>query len=112
MKVQALHRGARLAPSKAAPLARKLGGLPIEQALAVVSFSRLKAARIIRKTLQSAMANVENNAKMPLDAFYVEAVLVEKGPLARRYWARSRGMARPIRKATSHIRVILSNEHI
>lgn len=110
MKVQALTKGARIAPSKAIPLARTLAGLTLAQALARLTFSRTKAARLIRKTLQSAVANVENNAKLSSDAFRVEAVRVELGPLLRRMWSRSRGMGRPVKKATSRILVVLSNE--
>ncbi len=110
MKIQAVSRAARIAPSKAIPVARLLKGLPIDRALARVTFSRTKAAALIRKTLKSAVANVEHNAKLSPDDFRVEAVRVELGPAMKRYWSRSRGMARPVRKATSHLRVILTND--
>ncbi len=110
MKVEAVSRAVRIAPSKAIPVARKLKGLPIARALALTAFSRAKAAGLIRKTLQSAVANVEHNAKLSAEAFRVDSVRVEPGPAMKRYWSRSRGMARPVRKATSHIRVILANE--
>lgn len=110
MKVQAWSKAARISPTKAIPLARQLKGLPIAQALALVTFSRLKAAALIRKTLKSAVANVEHNAKQSADGFRVEAVRVDLGPVMKRFWARSRGMVRPVKKATSHIRVILSND--
>jgi large subunit ribosomal protein L22 len=108
MKVQALSRAVRIAPTKALPLARRLQGLSIPQALTLTAFSRQKAGALIGKTLRSAVANLENNAKLSADDFRVEAVLVERGPMLKRYWARSRGMARPIKKRTSHIRVILA----
>ncbi len=110
MKVQALTKSARISPSKAIPVARKLKGLSIDQALALASFSRTKAAGLILKTLKSAVANVENNAKLSVDGFRVESVLIELGPVMKRFWARSRGMVRPVKKATSHIRVILAND--
>lgn len=109
-KVQALSRAVRISPSKVLPLARLLKGLPIAKALTVTTFSCTKAAVLIRKTLKSAVANVENNAKLSADDFWVESVLVERGPVMKRAWARSRGMMRSVKKASSHIRVILVNE--
>ena len=110
MKVQALSKSVRIAPSKAIPVARLLKGLPIDRALALVTFSRTKAAALIRKTLKSAVANVEHNAKLSPEDFRVQSVQVELGPVMKRFWSRSRGMARPVHKATSHIRVILAND--
>ncbi len=110
MKVQAVSKAVRISPSKALPLARLLQGLSITKALTITMFSRTKASGLIRKTLKSAVANVENNAKLSADDFRVESVLVERGPVLKRFWARSRGMVRPVKKATSHIRVILANE--
>ena len=110
MKVQAISKAVRISSTKALPLARLLKGLPIVKALTITTFSHTKAAGLIRKTLKSAVANVENNAKLSADDFRVESVLVERGPVMKRFWSRSRGMARPVKKATSHIRVILANE--
>jgi large subunit ribosomal protein L22 len=110
MKVQALSKAVRISPSKAIPVARLLKGLPIERALTIMTFNRTKAAALIRKTLKSAVANVEHNAKLSAEDFRVESVRVELGPVMKRFWARSRGMVRPVKKATSHIRVILAND--
>jgi large subunit ribosomal protein L22 len=89
------------------PLARKLVGLRAREALDTVAVQRSKAARLIRKTLASAVANVEKNAKRSASDFTVDELAIETGPTMRRYWSRSRGMARPVRKRTSHIRVEL-----
>jgi large subunit ribosomal protein L22 len=110
MKVQAVTKYTRISPTKARPLAKKLRGLSAAKALDITGFSPKKAARLIEKTLKSAVANVEHNAKMSADDFHVENVLIEEGPTMRRYWSRSRGMARPIKKRSSHIKVILSND--
>lgn len=112
MKVQALSKGVRIAPSKALPLSRLLKGLPVAKALAMTTFGHTKAAALIRKTLKSAVANVENNAKLSADDFRVESVFIEQGPVMKRFWARSRGMVRPVKKATSHIRVVLANDQL
>ncbi len=110
MKIEAISKAVRIAPSKALPWARLLPGLPVARALTVMDCSRSKAAALIGKTLRSAVANVENNAKLSAEDFKVAGVWVERGPVLKRYWARARGMARPVRKATSHIRVALTND--
>ena len=108
MRIEAIFRYARIAPSKALPLARRLKGLSAADALQATAFSRQKAATLIGKVLKSAIANVEHNAKRSAEEFQVEQVVVERGPVLRRHWPRSRGMARPIAKRTSHIRVVLA----
>jgi len=110
MKVRAVTKYARISPSKARPLARKFRGLSVEKALDLAAFSPKKAAVLIEKTLKSAVANTENNNKLSAVDFRVENVLIEEGPGMKRYWPRARGMASPIKKRTSHIKVVLSNE--
>lgn len=90
---------------------RLLKGLSVAEALKVTGFSGKKVACIVDKTIKSAIADVENNSKLSADDFHVEKVVVEKGPLIKRYWPRSRGMARPIARRTSHIRVVLSDKN-
>jgi large subunit ribosomal protein L22 len=109
MEVTAISRFVKMSPSKARGLARKLRGLPVDKALNVVEFSPKKAGRIIGKTLRSAIANAQNNAKLPLDDLRVKCTMVEEGPRARRYWARARGMVSPISRKMCHIRVILTD---
>jgi large subunit ribosomal protein L22 len=110
MKIEASSRFARIAPTKARPLARLLKGLSVADALRATAFSRQKAAFLIGKVLKSAIANAENNAKPSAEDFRVEQVIVEQGPMMRRHWSRSRGMVRPVTKRTSHIRIVLVNE--
>ncbi len=110
MKIIAISKFVKLSPTKAIPFARLLKGLSVPEALKVTRFSGKKAASLIDKTLKSAVANVENNAKLSADDFHVESVVVETGPVMRRYWHRSKGMARPIMKRTSHIRVVLADD--
>ncbi len=107
MRVRAITKYAKLSPTKAMPLARKLVGLQANAALEAVAMHNSKAARLIHKTLSSAVANVEKNAKRSALDFRVDQLAIERGPTMRRFWARSRGMARPIRRRTSHIRVEL-----
>lgn len=99
---------ARMAPSKVMPWARRLKGLPVAKALEATQFGGGKAARLLRKALQAAIADAAHNAQVAADECRVENVVVEQGARMRRYWSRSRGMARPVVKRTSHIRVILA----
>lgn len=109
MQVTALTKYVRIAPSKAMDLAKAIQGLPVEQALKVTQFSPRKAAKLIGKTLQSAVANAEHNANLAAEDLKVKEAVVTPGPVFRRFWARSRGSASPIRKRTSHIKITLSD---
>lgn len=109
MEVTALSKYVRIAPSKAMDLAKAIQGLPVEEALKVTQFSARKAAKLIGKTLQSAVANAEHNANLAAEDLKVKEAVVTPGPVFRRSWARSRGSASPIRKRTSHIKITLSD---
>lgn len=109
MKITAISRYVRLSPSKGLGFARLLKGLSVAEALKATEFSDKKASFLIGKALRSAIANAEKNAGLSADDFHVEDVIVEKGPFMKRYWHRSRGMARPILKRTSHIRVVIAD---
>lgn len=110
MKIEASVRFVRVSPTKARPFVRLFKGLPVADALKAVTFSRCKAAVFVGKLLKSAIADVENTHKQSADDFHVEQLIVEDGPTMKRYWARSRGMARPVTKRTSHFRIILEND--
>lgn len=110
MEIQAITKFIRLSPYKARDLARALRGLPVVDALKVVEFSERKAALHIRKTLKSAIANAENNAKVSAEKLFVRRAVVEKGPMMKRFWPRSRGMVSPVLRRMSHIRITLTDE--
>ncbi len=109
MEVKAITKFARLSPSKARDLARKMQGLPVADALKVSDFSARKAAALIGKTLKSAIANAENNAKLAVDELMVKEAVVEEGPRMKRYWSRARGGIRPIKKRMCHIKIVLTD---
>jgi large subunit ribosomal protein L22 len=109
MEVRAETRYARLAPRKARDLTRAIQGLPVAEALKVTQFSERKAAALIGKTLKSAIANAENNAKVSADDLFVREAVIGEGPALKRYWPRARGMVSRIRRRTSHIRITLSD---
>ena len=110
MEIHAITKFVRLTPSKSRDLARALRGLPVADALKIVEFSERKAAFQIRKTLKSAIANAENNAKLSADALYVKTATIEHGPLMKRFWPRSRGMVSPVLRRMSHVKITLTDE--
>ena len=75
-----------------------------------MAFSPKKAAVLVKKTLKSAIANAENNAELKVDTLLVKEAVVGEGPTFKRFRARARGGASPLRKRTSHIRIVLSDE--
>jgi large subunit ribosomal protein L22 len=109
MEVSATTKFVRLSPLKARDLARQVQGLPVAEALKIVNFSSKKAAFLIGKTLKSAIANAENNAKLAVDDLKVKMAVVDDGPRLKRYWPRARGSVRPIRRRMSNIKVILTD---
>jgi len=109
MDVVAVTKYAKLSPSKARDLARRMTGLSVAEALGVVDFSERKAATMLRKTLRSAIANAEHNAKLSADDLRVKSAVVDDGPSVGRYWARARGMVRRITRRTCHLRVVLTD---
>lgn len=109
MDVKAVTKFVRLSPQKARPVINKIRGLSVAEALKVTAISEKKAAFEISKTLKSAIANAENNAKLAVDDLKVKEAVVEEGPSIRRFWPRARGMVRPIRRRMSHIRIVLTD---
>jgi len=109
MDVQAVTKYVRLSPTKARDLAREIQGKPVSEALRITEFNKRKAAVHLGKTLKSALANAENNRDLSVDDLTVKTAVVEPGPTSGRYWARSKGMASPIIRRTSHIKIVLTD---
>ncbi len=109
MDVEARTKYVRLSPSKARGLARKVSGLTTAEALRLTDFSARKAGGQIAKTLKSAIANAENNARLSADELRVKEVTVEEGPKMKRFWPRARGGVSPVIKRTCHIRIVLTD---
>lgn len=109
MEVQALTKYVRMSPKKVREVALEIQGKSVSEAQDLLTFIPRKSARLIAKTLQSAVANAENNQNLSADSLTVKSALIEQGPAFRRYRAGARGSAKPIRKRTSHIRIILSD---
>jgi len=111
MQIKSTHRGARISAFKAREVTREIQGLPVAAALDVLAFTPRKAALLVARTLKSAVANAENNNNLRADRLVVQEATVGEGPTLRgRYQTKARGSAGPIRKRTSHIRIILTDE--
>ena len=108
MEVVSLTKYTRVSPKKARQVAKELRGKPANEALELLSFIPRKSARLLRKTLHSAVANAENNHNLNSDDLIIKEAVVEEGPAFRRFKAAARGSAKPIRKRTSHLRIILT----
>jgi large subunit ribosomal protein L22 len=89
---------------------REIQGLPVAAALDLLAFTPRKAAVLIAKTLKSAVANAENNNNLRAERLVVQEATVGEGPTFKRFQPKARGSAGPIRKRTSHIRIILTDE--
>jgi large subunit ribosomal protein L22 len=109
MEVSAKLKFVRLSPQKARLVADQIRGLPVERAVELLTFSDKKAAGVIKKVLESAIANAEHNEGADIDELHVQNVLVDQGPTYKRFKARARGRVNHIMKRTSHITLTVSD---
>ncbi len=100
----------RLSPQKARLVADQIRGLPVERAVDTLTFSKQRAAAILKKVLLSAIANAEHNEGADIDELRVSAVCVDQGPTYKRLQPRARGRANRIVKRTSHIELTVSDK--
>jgi large subunit ribosomal protein L22 len=110
MEVRSIYKYARISPFKVREVTREIQGLPVSAALDLLAFTPKKASFLIGKTLNSAIANAENNANLKPDGLVVKEAIVGEGPTLKRMTARARGSGSRILKRTSHIRIVLSDE--
>lgn len=110
MEVQATHKYARLSPQKGRLIADQIRNMPVSRALEVLAFSNKKSAAIVKKVLESAIANAEHNAGADIDELKVSKVYVDEGPTLKRIQPRAKGRANRILKRTSHITVAVSEQ--
>lgn len=110
MQIRAIYCGARISAFKCREVTREIQGLPVAAALDILTFTARKGARLVEKTLKSAIANAENNNRLRADKLVVQEAVVGEGPTFKRFQPKARGSAGPIRKRTSHIRIILTDE--
>jgi large subunit ribosomal protein L22 len=109
METNAILRGVRLSAQKGRLVADLVRGKTVDQALNVLAFSPKKGAGIIKKVLESAIANAEHNDGADIDTLKVTRIYVEKGEVLKRFTARAKGRGNRIIKPTCHIYVTVGN---
>lgn len=110
MEVAARLKFTRLSPQKCRLICDMIRGMPIERALDTLKFSRKRSAAVLKKVLDSAIANAEHNHGADIDDLFVKTIYADQGPTYKRMQARAKGRGTTILKQTSHITVILSDE--
>jgi len=103
METKAILRGARLSAQKGRLVADLIRGKPVDQAMNILAFTPKKGAAIIRKVLESAIANAEHNDGADIDTLKVKTVFVERGMFLKRFHARAKGRGNRVLKHTCHI---------
>jgi large subunit ribosomal protein L22 len=99
-----------IAPRKVRLVVDMIRGQGVEQALGILEFTAKRAARLVAKTLKSAVANAESTQNVDVDALYVKRVYVDEGPVLKRFLPRAHGRATQVLKRTSHVTVVV-DEH-
>lgn len=107
MKVSARTKQVRVSAQKCRLVADLVRGLPVANALNILQFSNQKSAGIIKKTLESAIANAEHNQGADIDSLKVTEIYIDKGPSLKRFTARAKGRGNKIEKQTCHINVVV-----
>ena len=110
MEVAAKLKSTMISPQKVRLVADQVRGMPVEKAIDLLSYSPKKAAGLVKKVLESAIANAEHNEGADIDELRVSAVLVDAGPVMKRIQPRAKGRANQILKRTSHITVTVADE--
>jgi large subunit ribosomal protein L22 len=110
MNVNANLKGVRLSPQKGRLIADQIRGLTVANALNILTFSPKKGAKILKKVLESAIANAENNNGADIDELSVSTIYVEKGPVMKRTSARAKGRGNRIVKPTCHIYLTVADK--
>lgn len=109
MEVAAKLRNASISAQKMRLVADQVRGLPVEKALNILEFSPKKAAGLIKKVLESAIANAEHNEGADIDELKVSTIFVDEGPTAKRMRPRAKGRGDRILKRSSHVTVKVSD---
>ena len=109
METKAIVRGVRLSCDKGRLVADMIRGKKVDHALNILTFTQKKAALIIKKALESAIANAEHNDGADIDELKVTSIYVEQGTTLKRFSARAKGRGNRISKPTCHIFVSVGN---
>jgi large subunit ribosomal protein L22 len=109
METIAKHSQANISAQKTRLVADQIRGMPVENALNLLTFSKKKAAVLVKKVLESAIANAEHNDGADIDELIVSTIFVDEGTTLKRLKARAKGRADRILKRTCHITVKVSD---
>jgi large subunit ribosomal protein L22 len=109
MEAIAKHNFARISPQKARLVADLIRGKSVDQALEILTFSNKKAAALVKKVLESAIANAEHNEGADIDDLNVAKIFVDEGPTMKRIMPRAKGRADRILKRSSHITIVVAD---
>lgn len=107
MEAKAVARYIRLSPLKVQRVVKIIRGRPVKEAQALLRFTPSRAARVVEKVLNSAVANAENNQDLNRDSLVVARAYVDRGPSTKRVQARARGRADVITRRSSHVTVVV-----
>ena len=110
METAARLKFTRLSPQKARLVADLVRGKPVARALEILEYQPQKAARVIKKVLESAIANAEQNEGADIDELRISRIFVDEGPVMKRVRPRAKGRANRILKRTSHITVLVAEQ--
>lgn len=109
MEVEAKYKFVRISPQKCRLVADQIRGLPVEAALETLNFGITRSSDLMKKVLESAIANAEHNEGADIDELRVSKVYVDEGPTMKRIRPRAKGRANRILKRTSHITVCVAD---
>jgi len=112
MQTSAKHRHAKISAQKCRLVADQVRGMPVEQALSMLEFSNKKAAHLVKKVLDSAIANAENNEGADVDELKVSSIYVDEGMTMKRLRPRAKGRADRILKRSCHITVKVADGEV
>jgi len=109
METKSIVRGVRMSADKGRLVADLIRGKKVDQALSILAFTPRKAAVIVKKALESAIANAEHNDGADIDELKVKTIYVEQGATLKRFSARAKGRGNRISKPTAHIYITVGN---
>ena len=107
MEIRAVGRFIRISPRKIRLIMAQVRGKKVGEALNLLSFAPQRGARILKKLIDSAVANAEENSGADVDSLYIKRIYADEGPTLKRWRPRAQGRATRIRKRSSHLTVIL-----
>ncbi|MGE0080807.1 MAG: 50S ribosomal protein L22 [Thiohalomonadaceae bacterium] len=110
MATVATLKFAKISPQKCRLVADQVRGMAVEKALQLLTFSPTKGSDLVKKVLESAIANAEHNDGADIDELKVKSIMVDEGPVMKRVHARAKGRANRITKRTSHITVVVAEK--